>query len=105
MYVSQSGLGLPDRDYYLKDDEKFEEFRNAYVEYAEDILGMVGVEDAAGAAERILKLETQLAEIQWSRVESRDANKTYNKNQPTKLLKCLTTLISKSLSRLLSYLM
>ena len=79
MYVSQSGLGLPDRDYYLKDDEKFEEFRNAYVEYAEDILGMVGVEDAAGAAERILKLETQLAEIQWSRVESRDANKTYNK--------------------------
>ncbi|WP_322406893.1 M13 family metallopeptidase [Idiomarina sp. PL1-037] len=79
MYVSQSGLGLPDRDYYLKDDEKFEEFRDAYQEYAEDILTMVGVENADDAAERILKLETQLADIQWSRVESRDANKTYNK--------------------------
>lgn len=79
MYVSQSGLGLPDRDYYLKDDEKFAEFRDAYLEYAKDILTMVGVDDAEGAAERILKLETQLADIQWSRVESRDADKTYNK--------------------------
>ena len=79
MYVSQSGLGLPDRDYYLKDDEKFEEFRNAYVEYAEDILSMVGVENAGEAAQRILDLETQLAEVQWSRVESRNADKTYNK--------------------------
>ena len=79
MYISQSGLGLPDRDYYLKDEEKFKEFRDAYVEYAEDILGMVGVEDADAAAQRILELETQLAEVQWSRVESRNADKTYNK--------------------------
>ncbi|WP_404398368.1 M13 family metallopeptidase [Idiomarina loihiensis] len=79
MYVSQSGLGLPDRDYYLKDDEKFEEFRAAYLEYAEDILEMVGFDDADDAAERILELETKLADIQWSRVESRDADKTYNK--------------------------
>ncbi|MBT43783.1 MAG: peptidase M13 [Idiomarina sp.] len=79
MYVSQSGLGLPDRDYYLSDDEKFEEFRSAYQDYAADILAMAGVEDAEAAAERILELETKLAEIQWSRVESRNADKTYNK--------------------------
>jgi len=79
MYVSQSGLGLPDRDYYLKDDEKFEEFREAYTEYAADVLEMAGVEDAGEAAERILELETKLAEVQWSRVESRNADKTYNK--------------------------
>lgn len=79
MYVSQSGLGLPDRDYYLKDEEKFKEFRKAYQEYAGDILEMAGVADAEAAAKRILELETKLAEIQWSRVESRNADKTYNK--------------------------
>ncbi|MGM0482138.1 MAG: M13 family metallopeptidase [Pseudomonadota bacterium] len=79
MYVTQSGLGLPDRDYYLKDDEKFAEFREAYRDYAADILEMAGVDDAENAAERILQLETKLAEAQWSRVESRNADKTYNK--------------------------
>ncbi|MDV6316033.1 M13 family metallopeptidase [Idiomarina sp. HP20-50] len=79
MYVSQAGLGLPDRDYYLKDEKKFEEFRDAYQQYAEDILGMVGVDNTEQAAKNILDLETKLAEIQWSRVESRNADKTYNK--------------------------
>ncbi|MGM0525268.1 MAG: M13 family metallopeptidase [Pseudomonadota bacterium] len=89
MYVSQSGLGLPDRDYYLKDDEKFEEFREAYTEYAADVLGMAGVEDAEAAAERILELETKLAEVQWSRVESRNADKTYNKKSADEVAELL----------------
>lgn len=89
MYVTQSGLGLPDRDYYLKDDEKFAEFREAYQQYAADILAMAGVEDAEAAAERILELETKLAEVQWSRVESRNADKTYNKKSAAEVAELL----------------
>ncbi len=79
MYVSQSGLGLPDREYYLSDEDKFKEFRTAYVEYITDVMDMAGVENAEAAAERVLELETKLAEAQWTRVESRNADKTYNK--------------------------
>ncbi|MFC0445823.1 M13 family metallopeptidase [Pseudidiomarina halophila] len=81
MYMSQSGLGLPDRDYYLKDEEKFVEIRDAYQSYIADMLTLVGyeAEAAATAAEKVLELETKLAEVQWSRVESRNADNTYNK--------------------------
>ena len=79
MYVSQSGLGLPDREYYLSDEDKFKEFRTAYVEYISDVMEMAGVDNAKAAAERVLELETKLAEAQWTRVESRNADKTYNK--------------------------
>ncbi|MAD52583.1 M13 family metallopeptidase [Idiomarina sp. UBA3162] len=79
MYVSQSGLGLPDREYYLSDEDKFKEFRTAYVEYISDVMEMAGVDNAEAAAERVLELETKLAEAQWTRVESRNADKTYNK--------------------------
>lgn len=79
MYMSQSGLGLPDRDYYLKDEEKFVEIREAYKSYIKDVLGLVDYAEAEAAAEAVLELETKLAEVQWSRVESRNADKTYNK--------------------------
>lgn len=79
MYVSQSGLGLPDREYYLSDEDKFKEFRTAYVEYISDVMEMAGVDNAEAAAERVLEVETKLAEAQWTRVESRNADKTYNK--------------------------
>ena len=79
VYLYQSGLGLPDRDYYSKDDEKSVEHRAAYVSFMSDMLSMAGVEDSAGAAKRIMALETELADKQWTRVESRDANKRYNK--------------------------
>ena len=75
----QSGLGLPDRDYYLKDSEKFEKIRQPYFDYVAQSLGKVGVEKPGEAARGILELETKLAEAQWTRVESRDATKTYNK--------------------------
>lgn len=79
VYLYQSGLGLPDRDYYSKDDKKSEDNRAAYVAYLSDMLEMAGVADAKGAAGRIMALETDLAAKQWSRVETRDANKRYNK--------------------------
>ncbi|CAM4283508.1 M13 family metallopeptidase [Pseudoalteromonas ostreae] len=79
LYAYQSGLGLPDRDYYLKDDEKFTKIRAAYQVYIADVLKRAGVEKADEAAKAIIALETSIADAQWTRVESRDATKSYNK--------------------------
>jgi putative endopeptidase len=79
VYLFQSGLGLPDRDYYLLDDAKFKDMRAAYVAHVEKVLGMAGDKDAAKSARAIMALETALAKKYWSRVESRDDDKTYNK--------------------------
>ena len=89
VYLGQSGLGLPDRDYYIKDDEKSKSIRDAYVAYVKDMLTLAGVADAEKAAARIMALETKIAEKQWSRVENRDADKTYNKFAAADLAKLL----------------
>jgi putative endopeptidase len=81
----QGGLGLPDRDYYLKDDVKLKDARTAYRAHVEKMLGMAGESKAAESAAGILKLETSLAKIQWTRVENRDPIKTYNKTAITEL--------------------
>ncbi|OZB07011.1 MAG: peptidase M13 [Idiomarina sp. 34-48-12] len=78
LYMGQSGLSLPDRDYYLKDEEKFVEIRNEYKAYIKDVLALVDYEQAEAAADAILELETKIAEAHWSRVQSRDAEATYN---------------------------
>ncbi len=86
VYVSQGGLGLPDRDYYLKDDDaKLKGFRDAYLKHIEKMLEMSGQKDAAKSAAAILALETELAKIQWSKVENRNPVKTYNKVELAKL--------------------
>jgi putative endopeptidase len=85
VYVSQGGLGLPDRDYYLKDDAKMKGFRDAYVLHVEKMLAMSGQKDAAKAAADIMALETEIAKIQWSKVENRNPVKTYNKVEIAKL--------------------
>lgn len=80
VYASQSGLGLPDPDYYFKDDDtKLSTARAAYVQQVQTLLAMGGDTDAAAHAADILGLETALAKVQWTRVESRDALKTYNR--------------------------
>ncbi|KZN51364.1 M13 family metallopeptidase [Pseudoalteromonas luteoviolacea] len=81
LYLFQSGLGLPDRDFYLKDTEKFKNNRAAYQTYITNILFEFGYDEkgAEQAAKDILALETQIAQAQWTRVDSRDASKTYNK--------------------------
>jgi putative endopeptidase len=76
--ISQAGLGLPDRDYYLVDNERNTAIRNAYVQYLETLLRLSGTADAAGAARRVLAFETSLARIQWDRTRNRDRNATYN---------------------------
>jgi predicted metalloendopeptidase len=77
--LTQSGLGLPDRDYYLKDDAKLKEAREKYAVHVETMLRMAGDADARRSAADIVKLETALAELQWTRVANRDPEKTYNK--------------------------
>jgi predicted metalloendopeptidase len=81
----QGGLGLPDRDYYLKDDAKLKDARAGYRAHVEKMLAMAGQSKAAGNAAAILNLETSLAKIQWTRVEDRDPIKTYNKTAVAEL--------------------
>ena len=75
--VIQSGTTLPDRDYYL--DAKHENARGALKRYIETLFRLSDQPDGTEAAEAVLKLETKLAEVQWSRTELRDAEKRYNK--------------------------
>ncbi len=79
LYVNQGGLGLPDRDYYLKDDAKLREYREKYVALLTTLLTLAKQPAPEAAARNIFGLETRLARAHWTNVESRDAVKTYNK--------------------------
>lgn len=79
VYLHQSGLTLPDRDYYLKDDDKFVINRTALNAYVIAIMTQAGSTDTKRIAMSVAKIEHFIAESQWSRVQSRDANKSYNK--------------------------
>jgi predicted metalloendopeptidase len=85
-YIRQSGLGMPDRDYYLKlDDKRMAETRAKYEQHVAKILELAGDKDAAAKAKAIVEFETELAKVQWTKVENRDPNKTYNKVEVAKL--------------------
>lgn len=78
--LMQDGLGLPDRDYYLKmKDEKLGEVRAKFKTHIEKMLSLAGDADAAANARQIVVLETELAKAQWTKVENRDPVKTYNR--------------------------
>ena len=80
-FVTQGGLGLPDRDYYLKEDDDSRKLRADYEAHVARIFTLAGSEPAAAAktAASIVAFETELAKVQRPRVELRDPNKTYNK--------------------------
>jgi putative endopeptidase len=77
--IRQGGLGMPDRDYYLKDDAKLKDARAKYLAHIDKMLGLAGDAESKAHAAAILDLETALAQAQWTRVENRDPVKTYNK--------------------------
>ena len=77
--IAQAGLGMPDRDYYLKNDPKTVAVRTAYTKYLTTLFTLAKEPDPSGAAKRVLALETAIAAKQWDRVKSRDRNLTYNK--------------------------
>ncbi|WP_405071180.1 peptidase M13 [Kribbella sp. NBC_01510] len=77
VYLTQGGLSLPDESYYREDS--FAEVRTAYVAHVTRMLELAGLPDPAGAAERIMELETRVAGAHWDRVKNRDVQLTYNK--------------------------
>ena len=76
LYLSQSGIGLPDREYYLRDN--FKPQRERYQQYVADMLKLAGWDEPEKNAAAIVALETQYAEAHWTRAQSRDRDKTYN---------------------------
>jgi putative endopeptidase len=77
--LNQGGLGLPDRDYYLKDDPKLVDTRTKYQAYQATMLGLAGQDNAVARAAAVFAFEKTLAEAHWDRIKSRDADATYNK--------------------------
>jgi putative endopeptidase len=83
LHASQGGLGLPDRDYYLKD--AFRDKKIAYRDYVARLFDMIGWPQPQQRADDVVALETRIAEASWSRAESRDRDKTYNPMTPVEL--------------------
>jgi putative endopeptidase len=83
--VGFGGLGLPDRDYYLEDNERFNNIREAYKAHIAQMLGFADIADADAKADAIIALETKLAEKQWARADRRNRDKTYNPHTYTEL--------------------
>jgi putative endopeptidase len=77
----QGGLGLPDRDYYTKDDEKSKQLRADYLQHVTNMFKLLGDSDATAAAEAktVMDIETSLAKSSMTRVESRNPDNTYHK--------------------------
>lgn len=83
----QSGLGMPDRDYYLLPDPNLAETRAAYLGHLERMLALAGEPNAAARAKAVVDFETKIAQAHWTRIASRDATKTYNKMSLAQLAK------------------
>jgi len=77
--IYQTGLSLPDRDYYLKDDDRMKDIRSKFISHMEKMFDMAGIENGTAKAKRILEIETMIAENHWTNVENRNPVKTYNK--------------------------
>lgn len=76
VYVSQGGLGLPDRDYYFDQEDKAKETRQRYTQYLTRLKELAGL---SGDVDKVMALETAIAKEHWSKVKNRDSDLTYNK--------------------------
>jgi len=86
-YLMQAGIGLPDRDYYAKDDDRSKEIRTEYVKHVAKMFELTGVdaETAQKNAEVVMNIETRLAEKSKTNTELRDMQALYNKMSLTQL--------------------
>jgi putative endopeptidase len=84
--ITQSSLGLPDRDYYLKDDPQLQEIRQKYVAYIEQMLTLGNIPDAHARAATVMSFETEVAKAQWPIEKRRDVDATYNPRTKTQLI-------------------
>ena len=80
-HLGQGRLGLPDRDYYLKDDAHFTAIRAAYRAHIGKLLSLGGVPASEADVDALIALETSLAKLQWTRVDNRNPLKTYNRRE------------------------
>jgi len=87
--VTQTGLGMPDRDYYLSDDAKLKGIREKYQPYVRDLLALADTPDPDAAAKKIYAIESRIAAAHWTRVQNRDAEKTYNRYDRAALAKLM----------------
>lgn len=85
IYLTQSGLGLPDREYYLKKDEKSVKLRNEYRQHITKMLTLAQFKNPSQHAKKLLSLETSIAQIHWNRKDNRNRDLTYNKFNTAKL--------------------
>jgi putative endopeptidase len=83
--MGQSGLGMPDRDYYLVDNPKFVETRAKYIDHIAAMFSLAGFDNARARAEAVFGLEKAIAQAHWTNVENRDPVKTYNPRDPKTL--------------------
>jgi putative endopeptidase len=83
--ITQSGLSLPDRDYYLKDEPVFTNLRAKYVAHVERMLTLAGETQAAAKAAAVLEIETQIAKAHWPAAKRRERDLTYNLRTRTAL--------------------
>jgi putative endopeptidase len=86
VFISEATLGLPDRDYYLKDDPQLVQLRAAYVAYIAQMLTLGGVTDAAAKAHDIMAFETAASQVQWPIEKRRDVDAIYNPRSKGQLL-------------------
>ena len=92
VFFVQSGLGLPNRDYYFDESERGRFLVQEYQGYISRILSLAGHDNAQAAAARVVGLETTLAEHHWTKVENRDADKVYNPFTDVELTSLLSNL-------------
>ena len=80
MYLTQDGLGMGDRDYYLENDANTVKVRNTYVNYIQQLFQLIGYKkgNAKKAAQHVMAIETELAKVAMTREETRDYSKLYN---------------------------
>ena len=78
-YLTQTGLTMPDRDYYLEEDARYVTARQELHSYLHDLMLAAGDVSPNEAAMEVVTMETALADKQWTKTENRDPVKTYNK--------------------------
>jgi putative endopeptidase len=86
IFISEATLGLPDRDYYLKDDAELKALRAKYVEFMAQMLTLAGVANARAKAHDIMEFETAASQVQWPIEKRRDMDAIYNPRERKELI-------------------
>ncbi|RLV60191.1 M13 family peptidase [Parashewanella curva] len=84
-HIWQSGLSLPNRDYYLDKTKRFVELRHAYLKHIQTMFELAKLPNPRHSAQTVLSLETAIAKLHWDKVKTRDSSKTYNLYQTKNL--------------------